>query len=229
MSDHPELEWREGDVPFSPQFNDTYYSKSGGRDETSYVFLKGNGLPERAIDCEHFTIGELGFGTSLNFLETLRQLRAVEHSRRPKLTFISFELYPMNADQMEKALRQWPELSALWRELKSVWSPKQGWNTWELDGATLLLGVGDANVLLPELQGNVDAWYLDGFNPALNKALWGQELLNSLYSKTKEGGSFATYTAAGWVRRNLESAGFDVERIKGFGHKREMMRGTKKP
>ena len=45
--------------------------------------------------------------------------------------------------------------------------------------------------------------------------------------KTARGGTFATYAAAGFVRRNLIAAGFDLERRKGFAGKREMLCGTK--
>jgi tRNA U34 5-methylaminomethyl-2-thiouridine-forming methyltransferase MnmC len=42
---------------------------------------------------------------------------------------------------------------------------------------------------------------------------------------TARGGSFATYTAAGAVRRALSEAGFFVERRTGFGRKRHMTVG----
>jgi len=37
-------------------------------------------------------------------------------------------------------------------------------------------------------------------------------------------GTVATYTAAGFVRRALADAGFEVERTKGYGRKRHMTR-----
>jgi len=46
--------------------------------------------------------------------------------------------------------------------------------------------------------------------------------MNAVYAKTCAGGSAATYTAAGFVRRNLSDAGFKIERVKGFGRKRHM-------
>ena len=90
-----------------------------------------------------------------------------------------------------------------------------------------MLGVGDARTLLPSLKCPVHAWFLDGFNPANNPELWGSDLMEVVAQKTAENGTFATYTAAGWVRRNLETAGFEVTRIKGYGRKRQMMVGQK--
>ena len=86
----------------------------------------------------------------------------------------------------------------------------------------LNLKVGDARKMLPEWENKVDCWYLDGFSPAKNPELWGAELLCAVFEHTKNGGSAATYTAAGFVRRNLEAAGFRVQRIKGYGRKRHM-------
>ena len=42
----------------------------------------------------------------------------------------------------------------------------------------------------------------------------------------RTGGTFATYTAAGHVRRALAAAGFTVNRHPGFGTKRHMTTGV---
>ena len=72
-----------------------------------------------------------------------------------------------------------------------------------------------------------DAWFLDGFAPSKNPDMWSVEIMGAIYEKTRDGGTFATYAAAGFVRRNLQSAGFKVERRKGFAGKREMLCGIK--
>ena len=72
-----------------------------------------------------------------------------------------------------------------------------------------------------------DAWFLDGFAPSRNSAMWSLELMEAVFDHTRPGGSFATYAAAGFVRRNLQAAGFTVERKPGFAGKREMLRGDK--
>jgi len=68
----------------------------------------------------------------------------------------------------------------------------------------------------------VDCWFLDGFSPAKNPELWEEDLLKNVYRCTVNGGTLSTYSAAGYVRRNLSLAGFQVERISGFGRKRHM-------
>jgi tRNA U34 5-methylaminomethyl-2-thiouridine-forming methyltransferase MnmC len=51
--------------------------------------------------------------------------------------------------------------------------------------------------------------------------------MRTLHDKTVPNGTFATYAAAGFVRRNLQAAGFVVERRQGFAGKREMLCGIK--
>lgn len=234
----PDLEWLQGDVPRAEGFNDTYFSKAGGLAETRHVFLQGNGLPGRFDGCERFTIAEFGFGTGLNFLTTLAAWQ--EWPNRPDLTFVTFELFPMTVEQLTRALNAFPELGPLADDLLKVWSPGPGWNSLMIAGANLRIGIGDARELIGQLStglkdetGNepvippVDAWYLDGFSPARNPELWDAELLKAAAGLTVSGGTLATYSAAGWVRRNLQAAGFEIEKAEGFAGKREMVKGRK--
>ena len=41
----------------------------------------------------------------------------------------------------------------------------------------------------------------------------------------RPGGTLATFTSAGFVRRGLQEAGFTMRKSKGFGRKREMLTG----
>ena len=95
-----------------------------------------------------------------------------------------------------------------------------------LGPADITVILGDARQTLPQWQGQADAWYLDGFSPARNPELWSPELLAEVARHTRPHGSFATYTAAGHVRRALQAAGFQVERRPGYGQKRHMTRGS---
>ncbi|MBD1545118.1 tRNA (5-methylaminomethyl-2-thiouridine)(34)-methyltransferase MnmD [Roseibium aggregatum] len=229
----PSLDWLDGEVPRAEAFDDTYFSRAGGLEETRHVFLAGNGLPDRWQGRESFTIAEFGFGTGLNFLTTLKALKAQQPP--PHLTFISFELYPMTREQLARALGVFPDLADEADELTAQWQPAPGWSKLTFDGADLWLGIGDARDMIADLaragegtpSGPVDAWYFDGFSPARNPELWEEDLLKAAFDVTAEDGTFATYTAAGWVRRNLAGAGFIVEKQKGFAGKREMVAGRK--
>jgi tRNA U34 5-methylaminomethyl-2-thiouridine-forming methyltransferase MnmC len=221
------LSWLDGDMPFSQTFGDHFYSRADGRAECRHVFMGGNGLPERWTTGADFTIGELGFGTGLNFLETWRAWR---ETRPPggKLHFVSFEAFPMPGEAIARALTAWPALSPLADMLLEHW-PSLGTvpAAWRMDEfTTLTVIVGDALSGVTNWPGRADAWYLDGFAPARNPDMWSAELMRAVAEHSEPSGTFATYTAAGWVRRNLQAAGFAVEKAPGHGGKREMMRGV---
>jgi len=222
-----DLEWRDGDFPVSRQFDDPYYSVVDGRAETDHVFIEGNHLPLRWPEMRQCTIAELGFGTGLNFLETVHQWQKVKPTNA-RLHFISFEQFPMTRDEMKKALSHWPELSELTERLLAVWHPVGDLPDLEFtDDIQLTIHMGDANTLLPARTFEADAWYLDGFSPAKNPELWNEKLMLEVAHHTVKAGTFATYTAAGFVRRGLEGAGFEVHKVKGFGRKRDMLIGTR--
>lgn len=228
IPDQSTLEWHEGDMPYSQEFGDHFYCREDGRLECGHVFLEGNGLPQRWVRQPDFTIGELGFGTGLNFCETWRQWK---ETRKPdgRLHYVSFERFPMQADEIGKALSHWPEITAERQALCAVW-PKQpsGHVTLDFtDSLRLTIACGNAFDQIQNFDPIFDAWYLDGFAPRRNPDMWSEDLMRRVHGKTVEGGTFATYAAAGFVRRNLQAASFAVERKKGFGSKREMLSGVK--
>jgi tRNA U34 5-methylaminomethyl-2-thiouridine-forming methyltransferase MnmC len=216
MGQQAELEWRDGGVPVSTRFDDPYFSLDNGLAETAFVFLGGNDLPARFHDGFH--IAELGFGTGLNLLAALRLWRASGQTGR--LHFTSFEAFPMNPDQMLRAQSAFPELAVLSAELAPRW--QAGEIAFALPDLEFTLVPGDARTTLPAWSGQADSWFLDGFSPAKNPELWDPALMTQVARHTAPGGTAATYTAAGHVRRALTQAGFDVTRRPGFGRKRHM-------
>ena len=217
MTRQPEpLDWRDGDVPVSRRFDDPYFSLDNGLAETRYVFLQGNDLPARFRDGFH--IAELGFGTGLNLLTTLRLWR--ETGQDGVLHVTSFEAFPMTPEDMIRAQAAFPDLAGLSAELRPFW--ERGAQTITLPDLHFRLIEGDARETVATLDRPVDAWFLDGFSPARNPELWEPELLATVARKTAPGGTAATYTAAGHVRRALDAAGLVTTRIPGFGRKRHM-------
>lgn len=211
------LDWREvngAEVPVSTRFDDPYFSLAGGLDETRYVFLAGNDLPSRLRPGFH--VAETGFGTGLNLL-ALAQIATFP------IYFTSFEAYPLTVPELERAHTAFPELAHLARQLRDGW----GQDSFAVGNVTVQIVTGDARQTLPSWADKADAWFLDGFSPARNPELWSDELMAAVGAHTREGGSFATYTAAGHVRRALASASFSVERLPGFAGKRHMSRGVK--
>jgi tRNA U34 5-methylaminomethyl-2-thiouridine-forming methyltransferase MnmC len=215
--DHPELSWRDGTIPVATRFDDPYFSLAGGLAETRHVFLAGNDLPARFRDGFH--IAELGFGTGLNLLATV-----LAHTGPGHLRYTSFEAYPLPATDIVRALQAFPELAEIAPAFLSQWSG--GATELHFPNLTATVILGDASATLPAWPVRADAWFLDGFSPAKNPQLWSPELMAEVACHTAPGGTFATYTAAGHVRRALAEAGFTVTRRPGFGHKRHMTTGV---
>jgi tRNA U34 5-methylaminomethyl-2-thiouridine-forming methyltransferase MnmC len=211
-----DLIWSAGNVPVSARFDDPYFSIADGLAEARHVFLAGNDLPGRFSP--GFRIAELGFGTGLNMLAALLAWRSAGLPGR--LRYTSFEAYPMPVDGMERALAHFPEARAVADPLLAAWA--RGARRIETDDLIAEIVVGDARDTLPRWEGRADAWFLDGFSPAKNPELWSPELMAEVAAHTRPGGTAATYTAAGHVRRGLAAAGFVVERRKGYGRKRHM-------
>jgi len=216
----PDLTWKDGAIPVSSRFDDPYFSLGNGFEETRHVFLAGNGLPGRFRS--GFQIAELGFGTGLNLFTTLIDWRACGSGG--VLHFTSFEAYPMPAADMARALANFPQAAALAGPFLDQWA--RGATVITLPDLRAEIILGDARDTLPRWQGRADAWFLDGFSPAKNPELWSPDLMAEVARHTAPGGTFATYTAAGFVRRGLAAAGFAVERRPGYGHKRHMSAGT---
>ncbi|MGX0976151.1 tRNA U34 5-methylaminomethyl-2-thiouridine-forming methyltransferase MnmC [Roseovarius sp. MBR-51] len=216
-----DLIWREGDVPVSVRFDDPYFSLDNGLAETRHVFLGGNDLPARFRDGFH--IAELGFGTGLNLLTALTAWRAAGVAGR--LHFTSFEAYPMAPQDMRRAQGRFAELAGVAAELAPHWQGRA--QRISLPDLEFTLIEGDARETLSVWSGRADAWFLDGFSPAKNPELWQPELMADVARHTVTGGTAASYTAAGFVRRGLEAAGFCVTRGQGYGRKRHMTMARK--
>lgn len=222
MSDQSaKLEWRDEKIPVSTRFDDPYFSLDNGLNETRHVFLSGNNLPARFAPGFH--IAELGFGTGLNLLAAWRAWEA--SGQNTPLRFTSFEAFPMEADEMARALAAFPEVAEYAERLVEAWAQDKTLTT--LKGVEATVVLGDARSTLAQQDWQADAWFLDGFSPAKNPELWDEDLMQQVGAHTKTGGTAATYTAAGFVRRNLENAGFNVTRIQGFGRKRHMTTALK--
>lgn len=210
------LDWRDGTTPVSTRFDDPYFSLAGGLAETRHVFLAGNDLPARFRP--GFQVAELGFGTGLNLIATAL-------ATDTPIRFTSFEAFPMSAPEIARALAAFPEAEAAAGPFLAAWG--RGETRFTLRSVSVEVILGDVRETLPLWAGAADAWFLDGFSPAKNPEMWGEDLMAEVGRHTAPGGSFATYTAAGFVRRGLAAAGFAVNRAPGHAGKRHMSRGVR--
>lgn len=227
------IDWRNGQ-PYSTRFEDVYFSTNAdnpqaGIAETEYVFLKHNQLAERWQSlCEStFSIAETGFGTGLNFLCTCKLWLATA-PESARLHFISIEKYPLTLSQMQQAHAIWDDLATISQALLAQYSAlTEGVNRISLFSGRILLTlhIGDIQSRLPDIRTAIDAWFLDGFAPAKNPEMWKPTLFAHMARLSNSQSTFATFTSAGVVRRELLAHGFAVNKATGYGKKREMLFG----
>ncbi len=244
MSDtihHAQLEWDEQGQPLSSEFGDVYFSRANGLEETRHVFLQHNQLPERwrALTAgDKFTIAETGFGSGLNFLAAW-ELWLQTAPENAQLHFVTVEKFPLNQNDLRRALGLWPSLESLAAQLIAVYPVFVGTGIHRLkfmDGRiNLTLVINDAALGFQQLlasphplfadQGaKVDAWFLDGFAPSKNPQMWSDALFTVIAQLSKPGTTAATFSAAGIVKQGLKLAGFSLQKVPGFGRKREMVK-----
>lgn len=227
--------WHNNTTPLSVHFNDVYFNSDGAIAETYYVFIEANKLNQRFLAHTEsvFTIGETGFGSGLNFLIVWQQFRAFrrqypEHPLK-KLYFFSIEKYPLLKTELHsiyKTLFNDQELVALAKQIEEQW-PCQFYQFIDVALNIFFADISQFTQQLAPLNAQIDAWFFDGFSPDKNPDMWTEKLFSAIFQLTKPCGTFATFTAAGQVRRNLINAGFQVKKHKGYGKKREMLVGYK--
>ena len=224
------LVWDDGQ-PRSRLFGDIYFSAEDGLAESRAVFLTGCGLPQAWAGRDRFVAAELGFGTGLNIAALLQLWRATAPPDA-RLHIFSIEAHPLSADEAGQALSQWPELADAASALLAKWLGRaRGLHRVDLPqfGAILDLAVMDVADALAGWNGKADAWFLDGFSPALNPGMWSEAVLALVGQRSAPGARAATFTVAGAVRRGLEAAGFTVEKQPGHGRKRQRLEARLPP
>ncbi len=241
------LSWKDG-LPYAHDFEDIYFSQSG-KEESLHVFIEGSRLRGRLSafnpsdeNWPHFVIAETGFGTGLNFLLTMQIFQECAQAGA-QLHYFSVEKHPLTAVDLADVVKLWPSLGLeaemLLTHYPEIYTP--GFHHCEFHNRNVYLNLmfGDACHMLEQLlltkdsffekfcrDWFVDAWFLDGFSPSKNEQMWSDELLRTIALLSRKGTTVATFTSAGWVRRGLSAVGFQVEKCKGFGQKKEMSVGV---
>ncbi len=226
------LNWRDGQ-PYSELFDDIYYSSSeseavSGESEFQHVFFKHNSLPERWQGRSNFVIAELGFGSGLNCILTIREWlkHCAECNEQKTLHYVAIEKHPLSAETIAELISRYAELKPLCDELLKNYPPaiETTHRRSLFDNRVIIhFKFMDACNALDDQKLNVDAWFLDGFSPAKNPAMWSQELFLSIAQNSSDGATCSTYTSAGLVKRNLQKACFVVNKVSGYGKKRDML------
>ncbi len=223
------VEMRDGRV-FSPRYNDIYFS-TGGSVDSHRVFLEPAKVGQRIAQDPVFTVAELGFGTGLNFVVTATEFLK-KRSNPSRLRFVSFEKHPLTLPDLKQVGKPWDQSLPFVNQLLDQYPPAvDGWHRRFFEGGDIELSIyiGDVDTgftdFLERDRRGVDAWFLDGFSPDRNPAMWQESVLSRLHTHTRAGGSVTTFSAAGNVRRILQRSGFHIDRVSSLPNKRHTLCG----
>lgn len=210
----------KGAVPFSPEFDDIYFNADDPIGQSEYVF---NSIFDEIWEKKsEFNVLEAGFGAGLNFLCAFKRFKNSDKF----LNFVSIEKTPIAKEDLARIYANFSELADVSGELLGAYPPLiRGFHRLNLTpNVTLTLCFGDVAEVLDELSFNADAVFMDGFAPAKNEAMWSEWVCAKIANLCALGASVCTYSASGALKRALQNSGFEVNLLKGYGKKREMLR-----
>ena len=211
---------------FVPEMNVTYHSKYGAVQESMHVFID-TGLSQ-ALSSNSFSLDqpiyifEMGFGTGLNALLSLRE--AV--NRNQEIFYQSVELFPLTANE-------WLQLNyATQLNDNSLQNYFLQMHTcaWEKDiviHPLFILHKTKQTLLNFSACQLFNVIYFDAFEPGVQPELWTKEVFEKMFLLLHDKGVLVTYCSKGDVRRAMLAAGFSIEKVPGPPGKREMIRAKK--
>lgn len=223
---------------YSDHYDDRYFDVIDAINESRHIYFEGNKLLERLSEeklSSPFMIGETGFGAGRSFIALMNYLEE-SGLKNLNIHYNSVELHPISAERMKMILSGFQEKLGKWIDtLTEAYSTldisRKGWHKLDFQtqfgSVSINLYIGEAMEMLSDLELPCDIWFLDGHSPKKNPHIWRSELMKAIGEKTKEGGSFATFTVAVAVNKALSEAGFKTEKIPGAGIKRYVLRGFK--
>jgi len=203
-------------------WDEQYHSKHGALAEARHVFI--------AAGLDHFnrsdpsvnpvSILEIGFGTGLNALLSLQYA-----------TSLGIELQYQGVEGYPVAAREWEQLNygeLLNMQAAFVELHQSPWDEWVSVSTAFQLKKREQLFDQIDDQASFDLIYFDAFGARVQPELWTEDMFRKMFAATKPGGVLVTYAAKGSVRRAMQTAGFEVERLPGPPGKREMLRASKK-
>ena len=203
---------------FRKDIEEHYHSIHGSIQESLHVFIEAGLNHFISKDCSgDVSILEIGFGTGLNALLTYEHQKKINCS----ILYHGLEPHPLELEVIKQLNFKSINANEFLKLHELEWNKKHILNqsfTFTKENRKLQDFDSDEKF---------DVVYYDAFAPRAQEEMWRIELFKKLYSLIKSSGILVTYCAKGQVRRDLQRAGFKMQRIPGPKGKREMLRGTK--
>ncbi|HVM87540.1 MAG TPA: tRNA (5-methylaminomethyl-2-thiouridine)(34)-methyltransferase MnmD [Puia sp.] len=201
--------------------NDIYHSRHGAIRESLHVFIN-SGLKSILDEYETLHIFEMGFGTGLNALLTF--IEAEKNSQ--KIFYETIELFPLEKE-LSFLLNYCEELQP--QNLKKIFDTMHTceWGKQIELSASFYFKKNHSNLTDHLFSSSFNLIYYDAFAPNTQPELWTKEIFLKLFNALTVNGVLVTYCSKGEVRRNMQAAGFAVEKLPGPKGKREILRAVK--
>lgn len=206
---------------YDPVREVTYRSRHGAVTESMHVFINAGLLYAMQQNGNNLDILEAGFGTGMNALLTLMHARKCSCNVR----YTGIDLHPLPEELINQTAMHLKdeEQILLYKKIHAVLpdGDDQISNEFSLvRKQTDIAGYKEDNTF--------HLIYYDPFAPSAQPELWTELVFRNLYDTLLSGGIMVTYCSKTIVRRAMESAGFQVEKLQGPHGKREIVRAVKK-
>ena len=202
---------------YVPHLDEHYHSVKGALTESLHIF-RNYAFLYHSPSSQPLRVLEIGFGTGLNAVVT-----AMATTKDRKAHYISLELYPVEAQLIEKL-----NYGEMVDNNLLIALHQAQWNAPQVISPTFTLEKLQCDFTQCSLPHDIDVVYFDAFAPEKQPEMWDESLFKRIYDAMSNGGILTTYCAKGEIRRRLQRVGFIVERLAGPpGGKREILRATK--
>ncbi len=230
---YQKVHWKNN-FPYSDEYHDRFFQEEA-LEEINNIFIEPNKILERIKNSSKIHIGELGFGFGLNFFVTAKLW--VENNQNTEinnLEYLSIDNALPSKEQVLKVIENFPDLQDICNCFLKKYDPVHN-DIQRIYFSKLKIRLtlihNDVESGLKNLLGfknnQIDAWYLDGFDPKNNSSMWSNSIFQNIGFLSRKDTTFGTFTAAGSVKRGLSKFGFEITKVKGFGNKRHKLVGKK--
>lgn len=208
---------------YSREYNDYYHSLSGALLETTHIYIN-HCLKKLLTRKKDLRILDIGFGTGLNALCSY----AISTEQNLNIAYFAIEPYPLSHEIVQKLnytsihnLRSYTDAFTLMHKHRKSTLINISSNFW-----FSFIKSKIEEVSLPTCF--FDGVYFDLFKPTSMPQCWSVEVFTKIYKSLNINGILVTFSCKGWVRQNLNKAGFEIKKIKGIGQKKEFTFATRK-
>jgi tRNA U34 5-methylaminomethyl-2-thiouridine-forming methyltransferase MnmC len=202
---------------FNDRVGEHYHSVFGAVQESEHIFIRA-GLEAKQVFPEVLQVLEIGFGTGLNALLSLKW--AEKH--RQRVQYLGIEAFPL-AESLLKRLN-YTEILQMGQTIFLQMHRNTGQQ--QITPYFSLQVLHDKlRDFLPE-KNRFHVVFFDAFSPDSQPEMWAEEGFTKLHDALVPGGILVTYSCKGIVKRALKAAGFSLEKLPGPPGKREFLRAT---